>query len=318
MSPILSWPPVPGMEPMGPEGEENSPPRPTDRFLSMIVPPASKRPEPRSTEAVSETTNENERENSNMSIVQIDPPQPPERRGPGRPAGSRGNGKTAKEKIARIENAQLVRAAEVRAMAAEAKLKIIQQVEERRAKQGDRVFDTYEAQETKRSPQFQIDQKGTLYLLVGLAVVMFLTTAVLTADGTIGSAGAARFISPVLGFVLFGAFEVGILVFLLLYYIRGSRINIITGKRVKSIQWFIAAVAVSALTVALSAYHVMDLYEYDWSSIDLYVGIGIRVAVSVLFVLISKGIAGVLFAQAIDLNQIARVGAAQADEGQGR
>ena len=242
-----------------------------------------------------------------MTIVSYPEPQPPANRG-GRPKGSRGNGKTARERIQRIENATLVRQAEIKAQAQEARDRVLSEVEKRRSSQAERVFTTYETQESKRSPQFQIDQKGTLYLLVGLAIVMFLTTAVLTADGTIGSAGAAQFISPALGFVLFGAFEVGILVFLLLYYIRGSRINIITGKRVKHLHWFIAAVAVSALTVGLSAYHVMDLYDYDFTSIDLWVGIGIRVTVSVLFVLISKGIAGVLFAQAIDLNEIARVG----------
>ena len=112
-----------------------------------------------------------------------------------------------------------------------------------------------------------------------------------------------------MGFVLFGAFEVGILVFLLIYYIRGSRIHIVSGKRLRANHWFVAAVAVSALTVALSAYHVMDLYDYDFTSIDLWVGIGIRVAVSVLFVALSKGIAGVLFAQALDLNDVAKVGA---------
>jgi hypothetical protein len=243
-----------------------------------------------------------------MTILSYTEPQPPAGRGPGRPKGSRGNGRTAREKIARIENATLVRKAEIAAQAQEARDRVLAQVEARRAGQSERIFTTYETQESKRSPQFQIDQRGTLLLLVGLAIVMFLTTAVLTADGTIGSAGAAQFFSPVLGFVLFGAFEVGILVFLLLYYIRGSRINIITGQRMKSTQWFVAAVAVSALTVGLSAYHVMDVYEYDFGQVDLYVGIGIRVAVSILFVLISKGIAGVLFAQAIDLNQIARVG----------
>jgi len=241
-----------------------------------------------------------------MTIVTQNP-QPPER-APGRPKGSRGNGKTAREKIIRIENATLVRQAEIAAQAQEARDKILSQVEARRAQQADRVFSTYEKQEVKRSPQFQIDQRGTLLLLVGLAIVMFITTAILTADGTVGSAGAAQFFSPVLGFVLFGAFEVGILVFLLLYYIRGSRIDIITGKRVKAIQWFVAAVAVSAITVALSAYHVLDLYDYDYSNIDLWVGIAIRVAVSVLFVVVSKGIAGVLFAQAIDLNEIAKIG----------
>lgn len=161
--------------------------------------------------------------------------------------------------------------------------------------------DRYAKQEAKRASQFQIDQPGTLFLLVGLAAFTFLTTAVLTADGTIGSSVAARFAFEWMGFLLFGAFEVAILAFMLMYYVLGSRINIETGEREKATRWFVAMVAVSALTVLLSAYHVLDLYDYDWLSIDMWFGIGIRLAVSTLFVLVSKGISGVLFARAVRL-----------------
>jgi hypothetical protein len=227
--------------------------------------------------------------------IAIQEPNPP-----GRPRGSRGNGKTAREKLARIENQKRVRAAEIEAQAQAARDKVRAEIELRREAAAIRKFDLYDAQERARAPQFQIDQRGTLYLLAGLAVVTFLTTAILTADGTIGAAASAKFAFPAFGFILFGAFEVAILAFMLMYYVLGSRVDY-DGNRIKSVQWFVAMVVTSAITVLLSLYHVLDLYEYEWLSVDMWVGIGIRVAVAVFFVLVSKGIATVLFARAVSL-----------------
>jgi hypothetical protein len=158
----------------------------------------------------------------------------------------------------------------------------------------------YEEQEAKRAPQFQIDQRGTLVLLVILGAVMFIATAVLTADGTIFSSAAARFGSPVLSFILFGAVEVAVLVFLLAYYMKGSRSRE-DGTPEVAVQWFVAMVFASTVAVALNVYHVLDVYEYDWSEPDLYVGVGIRVVVALFFVLVSKSLASVLFAKAVRL-----------------
>jgi hypothetical protein len=234
-----------------------------------------------------------------MTIVVQPEPKPPANRG-GRPRGSRGNGKTAREKIARIENAKLVRQAEIEAQAQAARDKIAAEIELRREAAQVRKFDLYDAQEKARAPQFQIDQRGTLYVLGSLAIITFLTTAILTADGTIGAAESARFAFPAFGFILFGAFEVAILAFMLMYYVLGSRVDY-DGNRVKSVQWFVAMIVASSLTVLLSAYHVLDLYGYDWLNVDMWFGIGIRLAVAVFFVLTSKGVANVLFAKAVNL-----------------
>lgn len=166
-------------------------------------------------------------------------------------------------------------------------------------KQEDLKMQRYLKQEAKRAEQVQIDQKGTLWLLGGLGIVTFLTTAVLTADGTIGSAATARFAYPWMGFLLFGAIEVAILAFMLLYYVRGSRVDIETGKPQPALQWFVASVFASAIAVAASVYHVAELYEFDLSDPDLWVGAALRTVIAVFFVLISKGLASVIFAKAL-------------------
>lgn len=220
----------------------------------------------------------------------------------GRPVGSRGNGKTQNEKIARAKRNFEVEKTEIAIEAERAQIAVLRAVEKRKEEQQARVDKLYNTQESKRAPQMQIDQPVTLWVLVGLAIITFLATALLTADGTIGAAAAARFATDWMGFVVFGVFEVATLAFMLMYYVRGSRIDIITGKQVNSSQWFVAMVFASIITVGLSAYHVLDLYDYDIANIDVWVGIGIRVTASLFFVLISKGIAGVLFAKAIPLD----------------
>lgn len=232
-----------------------------------------------------------------MTIVVQPDPKPPVRRNA---STKRGNGKTVPEKIARIENAKRIRQAELEARAQEARDKIAAEIELRREAAATRKFDLYDAQEKRRAPQFQIDQTPTLAILGSLAAITFIATAILTADGTIGAAASARFAIDWFGYILFGAFEVAILAFMLIYYIQGSRIDH-DGNPVKAGKWFVAMIAASALTVLLSAYHVLDVYDYAWTDIDMWFGIGIRLAVAVFFVVLSKGIASVLFAKAVRL-----------------
>jgi hypothetical protein len=158
----------------------------------------------------------------------------------------------------------------------------------------------YAAQEAKRAPQAQIDQAVTLWVLIGLAAVTFVATAILTADGTIAAAEAASFAFDWMAFVLFGAVEVAILAFMLMYYVKGSRVEY-DGTPVKAVQWFVAMVFAASVAVALSVYHVLDEYDFDFSDVDMYVGIVIRLVVSLLFVFVSKGLASTIFARAVRL-----------------
>lgn len=212
----------------------------------------------------------------------------------------RGNGKTlaeieqrAKKSVARIE-------AERRIAAANATVEQMARITKLRAQAHDLKIDNYVKQETSRAPQIQIDQRRTLLLLGILAAVMFIATAVLSADGTIGAATAAKFATPIFGYILFGSVEVAILVFLLVYYILGSRMDY-DGKRETSIQWFWAMLIASAISVSLSGYHVLTAYNFAWGEVGLYVGVVIRVVVTVFFVLVSKAIAKVLFAKSVNL-----------------
>jgi hypothetical protein len=220
------------------------------------------------------------------------PPQP------SKAPAKRGNGKTLKE-IAERETKSLARIemernlATARDMAADAT-----KIADLKRQQKEQVFTRYDKQERKRVEPFQIDQLVTLVILSVLTAMTFIVTGVLTADGTIGASTAARFALPWFGYLLFGAFEIGTLAFMLMYYVNGSRIDY-EGKRVPANRWFVAMVATSALTAMLSVYHVLDVYQYAWLDISMWVGIAIRLALAVLFVVVSKGVANVLFGRPV-------------------
>lgn len=212
----------------------------------------------------------------------------------------RPHSKTARKKLDSIERKRLIHAAELEARAQAAQDNMRAEIEKRREVALNRKLDLYDAQEAARAPQFQIDQRATLYVLGALTVITFITTAILTADGTIGAAQAAKFALPAFGFILFGAFEVAILMFMLMYYVLGSRVDY-DGNRVPHVRWFVAMVVATSLTAILSVYHVLDVYGWQVSNVNMWVGAGIRLAVAVFFVLCSKGLATTLFAKAVQL-----------------
>ena len=222
----------------------------------------------------------------------------PEPGKPGRPKGSRGNGKTMQEITAREKRKLALIEFERQAEEARSSANEIAKITAIRAQQRERKMELYEKQEVKRAPQFQIDQKPTLWLLAILAGVMFLTTAALTADGTIGAAASARYEVEWFGYLLFGAIEFAILTFMLIYYLKGSRVDY-DGEQENATWWFVGMVAASAVAAGLSVYHVLDVYNFDLSSVEAWVGIAIRLTTTIFFVLISKGIASVLFAKAV-------------------
>lgn len=169
-----------------------------------------------------------------------------------------------------------------------------------RAKQRSAKIDLHEKQEAVRAPQFQIDQRGTLYLLMGLSVIMFLATAVLSADGTIGASATAHYAAGWFGYLLFGAVEIAVLVFMLTYYVLGSRTDY-DGNRVRAGHWFFAMIVASFVAVGLSVFHVLDVYRFNWTSVEMWVGVAIRLASTVFFVVVSKASATVLFARPVQL-----------------
>jgi hypothetical protein len=234
-----------------------------------------------------------------MSIIEM-PPQEPDKPKRITATNKRGNGKSLNEIAARAERSVARIEAERQTNAALAVAEELRRTAELRTQARAMKLENYVKQEQSRAPQFQIDQRVTLYLLIALAAIMFIATAILSADGTIGAASSALFAVPWFGYVLFGAVEISILVFLLVYYVKGSRIDY-EGNPEVAVQWFVAMIVMSAVSVGLSAYHVIDAYRFDWSSVQMYVGIGIRLAVTLGFVFVSKAIAGVLFAKAVHL-----------------
>lgn len=151
----------------------------------------------------------------------------------------------------------------------------------------------YERQETKRATRMQIDQNVTLWLLVGLAAVTFVTSAILTAAGTVDVAiESMQLPAPWMALLVFGAIEVAILVFLLVYILRGSR-----GQSAG--HWFFAMIGAASVTVAAQIYHVARGHNFDLTNPDLYAGTILAVVIALSFVLVSKAVAGSVFSESM-------------------
>lgn len=153
--------------------------------------------------------------------------------------------------------------------------------------------DRWIAQEQKRAHRFQIDQNGTLYLLVTLVGLSFLATAALTADGTIASAAYAQLQFGWMSVLYFAALEIAALAFLILYLVIGSR------EAERPALWFKLLVADTILIVGTNVFHVLDAYGFDWDSPELWAGVVLRSVVPVFFVLLGHGLSEAVFAKAV-------------------
>lgn len=151
----------------------------------------------------------------------------------------------------------------------------------------------YEAQEAKRSTRFQVDQNGTLYLLLALSAVMFAASAIIVANGTIAVAQFVGLAAPWMSWLFFGAVELAVLVFLLMYLIIGSR------AEGSATGWFVAMIGASGVTLAANVFHVLSYWEFDWVEPRMWAGVVLGAFVPLSFILVSKGLSVVVFAKTL-------------------
>lgn len=171
------------------------------------------------------------------------------------------------------------------------------QLQEREAQNAKQ--ERYARQEAKRATRVQIDTNNTLYLLIGLTIVMFATSAVLVANGTIQVAAYIGLAFDWMAWMVFGAVEVAILVFLGMYLIIGSRSPEDGDGPKAALPWFGLMIAFSFITIAANAFHTVEFWQYDWSEPRLWVGTALSVVVPLSYVLAAKGLSRVVFARAV-------------------
>jgi hypothetical protein len=167
------------------------------------------------------------------------------------------------------------------------------------------LIERYERQESKRAVPVQIDQPGTLYVLIALSGVTFLSSAALVANGTIAVAEFIGLAYGWMGWLAFGAVEVVILAFLLGYLVIGSKSDPITGApRTDGRVWFGAMVAFSAITIFANAFHTLEFWDFVWVEPRMWMGVVLATAIPLSFILVSKMLASAVFAKAINIEEV--------------
>lgn len=159
--------------------------------------------------------------------------------------------------------------------------------------------DRYLEQERNRAVRPQIDQLWTLWVLVGLSILSFITSAVLVANGTIAVATFMGLAIAWMAWLVFGAIELMILVTLLGYLIIGSRIDEETGKPADASLWFWVMVSFSAITILANGFHTLEHWNFAWGEPRMWAGIVLSMIVPFSFILVSKMLSVVVFAKPI-------------------
>lgn len=157
-----------------------------------------------------------------------------------------------------------------------------------------RLRERYEAQEQKRAPRFQIDQRGTLITNLTIAVVALITSGVISFNGITS-------IAPLIGlsfdwqaYLLFGFVEALIVYFTINYLVRASRPD--DGGYGD----FAGLITFSAIAIAGNFWHTATFH--DWSlTPDMWAGVILSVTAPVSVVWITKSASATLFAKAVHL-----------------
>lgn len=159
-----------------------------------------------------------------------------------------------------------------------------------------RLRERYEAQEKRRAPRFQIDQRGTLYTNLGIAIVALITSGIISFNGITSIAPLIGLTFDWQAFLLFGFIEALIVYFTLNYLVRSSRPDD------KGYGDFAGLIVFSAIAVAGNFWHTASFH--DWSlTADMWAGIVLSVTAPVSVIWIMKSASSTLFAKSVRLKE---------------
>lgn len=158
----------------------------------------------------------------------------------------------------------------------------------------------YEAQEKKRAPKVQIDQKIVMWSwIIGIAVA-FLSSAVVSFNGITSVAFFVGLSQSWMASLFFFFIELMYLLFLIAYLVLASRIDE-NGKKESTWGGMTGMVAFGGIAVLANAFHTFDYWSWDWYEPRMWAGIVLSVSAPVAIISASKMASRVVFAKAIRL-----------------
>lgn len=158
----------------------------------------------------------------------------------------------------------------------------------------------YEAQEAKRAPKVQIDQKVVLWAwLIGVGIA-FISSAIVSFNGITSVAQFVGLSADWMAGLFFFFIEIMYLLFLVAYLILASRINEV-GKPEKTMGAILGMVAFGGLAVLANAFHTFDYWSWNWMEPRMWAGTVLGIAAPIAIIAASKMASRVVFAKAIKL-----------------
>lgn len=158
----------------------------------------------------------------------------------------------------------------------------------------------YQAQEAKRAPKVQVDQKFVLYIWVIGIVIAFVTSAVVSFNGITAVAEFVGLSASWMGGLFFFFIELMYLLFLIAYLLLSSRVDE-QGKKEKTLGAIIGMFAFGGVAVLANGFHTINYWNYNVLEPRMWAGLVLSMAAPLAIISASKMASRVVFAKAISV-----------------
>lgn len=156
----------------------------------------------------------------------------------------------------------------------------------------------YEAQELKRAPKIQVDQKIILWSwLIGIGLA-FISSAIVSFNGITSVAVFVGLSADWMAGLFFFFIELMYLLFLVAYLVLASRVGE-DGNAEKTRGAIIGMIAFGGLAVVANAFHTFDYWSWAWTEPRMWAGTILSVAAPIAIISASKMASRVVFAKSV-------------------
>lgn len=161
----------------------------------------------------------------------------------------------------------------------------------------------YEAQESKRAPRIQIDQRIVLAGWVTAVAVAFLASAIVSFNGITAVAVFVGLSQAWMASLFFFFIELMYLLFLLAYLILASRTDS-DGKPERTGGAIAGMVFFAGVAVLANGFHTFDFWEWNFLEPRAWAGVVLSISAPLAIISISKMASRVVFSKAVSVLSI--------------
>jgi hypothetical protein len=156
----------------------------------------------------------------------------------------------------------------------------------------------YEAQEQRRAPKVQIDQKIVLWTWITGIAIAFIASAIVSFNGITSVAYFVGLSVDWMAGLFFFFIELMYLLFLVAYLVLASRVDE-HGKQEKTWGAIWGMIAFGGIAVLANGFHTLDYWAWDIYEPRMWAGVVLSISAPIAIISASKMASRVVFAKAI-------------------